>query len=259
MTAKAFTPEALAAIRTQRGALFDAIVNAYIAANLADPPDDPNIQDDDDENGSRPAHVPTLLKNVADPYVVHLVYVLYEMRLPTYVVVSGHRIRILEPEENLVDRAKATGSFSLIFGGMKGWVDLAMQYQGLGHDRQQLERLAVRWLQGDWHNAEFFNECQRVPGFDRQLRAATAPPDGELGDDEDMLHLAGYKQMREEYARDGGNPNDLDEMTRAFFSGDQKRYRELRRKVERGGGSGCLSVILLFIFVSLALILPHVL
>lgn len=251
MTPKAFTTEARAAIDAQRGALFDAIVNAYIAANIedTDDPDEDDIDAEDEDSGPTDPyeHVPALLKNFANPFIVHLIYAFYKARFPTHVSVAGHRIRILEPEENIKDRASIIGSFNLTFGGKQGWIELATRYRDLGHDRKRLELLGVRWLEGDWHNAEFFNECKRVPGFDRQLAAATISEDGQWGSDEDMLHLAGYKQFKAQYAREGGNPEDMDRMMRAFLSGDRTRYQQLRTQLEGKGRKGCFAVIVLVV------------
>ncbi len=236
MTPKAFTSEARAAIDAQSGPIFEAIVNAYIAANIDDTEDPDELDGEDDDESDREldpySHVPALLKNFANPFVVHLVYAFYAARLPTHVSVGGQRVRILEPEETLNDRSSAFGSFNLVFGGKQGWIEHAMKYHELSHDRQELERLAVRWLEGDWHNAEFFRACERVPGFDRQLRAVTISEHGEWGSDEDMLHLAGYKQLKAQYAREGGNPEEMDHLMRAFLSGDEARYHQLRRRFE---------------------------
>jgi hypothetical protein len=60
-----------------------------------------------------------------------------------------------------------------------------------------------------------------------------------------MLHLAGYKQLKAQYAREGGNPEAMDEMMRAFLSGDEARYQQLRQKFEGKRRMGCLTVILL--------------
>jgi hypothetical protein len=229
LTPKAFTTEARAAIDAQRGALYDAIFNAFVAGN-------PNADNSDG---------PALLKYFANPNSVSLIYSAYKLRLPTHVTVNGHRIRILEPDETLEDRRKAIGSFNIVFGGIQGWLKHREQYEELGYSYEQLERLAVRWLEGDWNNAEFFNECKRVPGFDRQLAAVSVSEDGQWASDEDMLHLAGYKQLKAQYAREGGNPEAMDEMMRAFLSGDEARYQQLRQKFEGKRRMGCLTVILL--------------
>lgn len=250
MTPKAFTAEARAAIEAQRGALFDAIANAYIAANMqdTDDPDELNVGNEADE-GNGPTdpyeHVPALLNNFANPFIVHLVYAFYKTTLPTHVSVNGHHIRILAPDDNLTDRTSIMRSFDLIFGGEQGWIEHAMKYRSLGHDRQGLERLAVRWLEGDWQNADFLNECKRVPGFDRQLSAATISEDGQCASDEDMLHLAGYKQMKAQYAREGGRPQDMDELMRAYLSGNEARYQQVRREFAAKGRKGCLGTVLL--------------
>jgi hypothetical protein len=249
MTPKAFTSEARTAIEAESGPLFDAIVNAYIAANIRD-------TEDADAGESDPyAHVARLLKNFANPKIVHLVYAFYSTRLPTHVSLGGQRVRILEPKTQLEDRANAIGSFNLLFGGKKGWFEHAIKYKSLGYDRKRLERLAVRWLEGDWDNAEFFKECKQVPGFDQQLAAVTVSDDGQWASDEHMLHSAGYKQLKEQYVREGGEPEDMDELARAFLSGDQVRVKQLqqfvwrkrfpRRQSESKARHGCLGATLL--------------
>ncbi len=227
---KAFTVEARAAIDSQQGALFDAIVNAYIYANTQDR----TVQDE--ENGENETtdpydHIPGFLKTLANPTCFLFVQTLYNASFPTHVSVNGQRIRILEPDELVKDRASIIGSFNLVFGGRRGWNEIAAKYEKMGYDRKRLETLCVRWLEGDSHNAEFFNECLRVDGFDRQLKAATISKDGHWGSDEDMLHLAGYKQFKAQYASDGGNPDDLDELMRAMMDVDQTRYQELRKRM----------------------------
>lgn len=249
MTPKAFTTEARAAIDSKRGALFDAIVNAYIAANIRETDGlDANEEDYDDGGPTDPyEHVPELLKNLANPYVVHLVYAFYNTKFPTHVSVAGHRIRILQPKESTRDRASIIKSFNLVFGGKRGWIKLATRYRDLGYDRKRLELLAVRWLQGDWDNAEFLNECRRVPGFDQQLAAVTTSEDGQQPSTEDMLHLAGYAQLKAEYAREGGNPEDMDELARAFLNGDEACYERNRRQFEAKNRRGCLTTLFLML------------
>lgn len=236
MTPKVFTAEARAAIDAQRGALYDAIYNAFISGN-------PHADNSDG---------PALLKYFANPNSVSLIHSAYKLRLPTHVSVNGHKIRILESDETLEDRKKAIGSFTIVFGGIQGWLEHREKYEELGHSYEHLERLAVRWLEGDWNNAEFFNECKRVPGFDRQLAAVSVSEDGQWASDEDMLHLAGYKQLKAQYAREGGNPELMDDMMRAFLSGDEARYEQLRRQLEGKGRKGCLPVILLVVTIAFA-------
>lgn len=244
MYPKAFTGEARDAIRIQSGPLFEAIVNAYTASNSID------ADDEDEDEEERVAHVPELLKNIADPYVVHLVYSLYRIKLPQYVTSRGKRVQILEDDERIEDQIKAFRSFHLLFGGADGWYAHAKKYTALGQDRKELELLAVKWLQGDWQNAEFFRRCELVPGFREQLDAITADEEGNLPGPGAMLHLAGYRQMREQFAKEGGNPEDMDQLVLAGMTGDDTTYNALRKKIERKGQpTGCaprLAALLVF-------------
>jgi hypothetical protein len=241
MTPKAFTADALSAIEAQQGALFDAIVGAYIETNP-----------DGAKGAASLVPIPDLLKSFADPPTVSRLYAFYSCRLPRNVSVDGKPIPILEPKSALETKESAVRSFNLVFGGKHGFIDLLNEYGELGHDTVHLDHLAVRWLGGDW-SCGLFDECKKVPGFDRQLAACTVSEDGSWGSDEDMLHMAGYKQARAQYAREGGNPKDMDDMVLAQLRGDDARYRQLRRKIESQGRKGCMIVVIMAITFAAAM------
>jgi len=103
----------------------------------------------------------------------------------------------------------------------------------------------VRWLEGDCENGELFRECNRVPGFEKQLAAITMSERGEWPSAEAMLHSAGNKRLKAQYVREGGKPEDYDALMLAFLSGDEQRLAEAKRRVFKTGRRGCATVIVI--------------
>ena len=245
MQAKAFSEEACRALQAQTGELFACLVKKFISANC-----DNNAFD---HTSKRYSYVPALLKDLSKPDRVRLLYGLFECELPEFVTIKGQCIRVLLPRnhELVQKRARSQKSFDILFGGLDGWELHLTKYGAAGGNQMALEQLAVDWLDGNW-GPNFHNECRRVLGFERQLAAVTMDECGMGPSTEDMLHLAGYEQLKAQYAPEGGNPEAMDELMRAFLSGDDARYQQLRRQFESKGRKGCFAVVLLVSVVAFA-------
>jgi hypothetical protein len=231
MEAKVFSEEARDAIQGQSGDLFACIVREFIAAN----PDD-----DIDENDSDPySFVPGLLMNFSMPWCVRALYGLFLCKLPEFVDVNGKHVRILLPQDHelVQKRSTAIRCFNLLFGGLAGWESHLAKYVSAGGDQMSLDLLAIAWLDGDWSNPAFHNECRRVPNFERQLAAVTYDEYGTGPSSEDMLYLAGYQQFRARYAAAGGDPKELDSQMRGFVEGER-----MEGKVDDKRGTDDVSV-----------------
>lgn len=252
---------AMRAIQNARGPLYDALVATVRRYNMYDldhPREFSNRQsddlddeddeidfkqycDDEHDDGTRQTdpHIMLRLK-LSPPSVSHFFREGGVFNLPPRIRVGGAVTEIVIDDGPFVrDRRARVECFLNHYDGFAGYLQRRRQLRAQGRNTDDFEKEAVEWLLGGDND---FATTEGIVEYD--MAAAESRANDNLD------------RLKQQFARDGGDPADFDELTSAFLEGD---YQAARAKFTRKypgadpqarGCGGTAAVILIAIAIT---------